>query len=312
MASDIGMHYDSPPMTPASLNRRFSKASLWPGALLWLILAMGIVWPARAGYTVKVPLADGFDCAVGKPDASGYYIFRGFWPNGHLGEDWNGRGGGDTDLGDPVYAIADGVVVFSEDYKRRWGNVVILRHAYRDKSGNTIVIDSLYGHLDRRQVRMYQIVKRGQQLGTIGNCGGIYAAHLHLEIRKNLRIGMNRSAFAKDYSNYHSPKVFIAGHRTLSGNSEKVSVEVDTFGTTNPNEPREPGMEVAGLTKNQPKINIPPRLAPKSNAEDERRKQLDEQLKKLAEEGKRKSEAMQEEETDALWKKLKEKLGKKP
>lgn len=298
-------------MTPAHLTRRFTGAALRPGVLLLFFLVVGIVLPARAGYTVKVPLADGFDCAVGKPDGAGYYIFRGFWPNGHLGEDWNGRGGGDTDLGDPVYAIADGVVVFSEDYKRRWGNVVILRHAYRDKGGNTIVIDSLYGHLDRRQVRMYQIVKRGQQLGTIGNCQGIYAAHLHLEIRKNLRIGMNRSAFAKDYSNYHSPKVFIAGHRTLSGNSERVSVEVDTFGPLNPNEPREPGMEVAGATNNRPKINIPPRLAPKTNAEEDRRKQLDEQLKKLAAEGKRNSEAMQEEETDALWKKLKEKLGKK-
>ena len=269
--------------------------------------------PSQAGYSVKVPLADGFDCAVGKPDGAGYYIFRGYWPNGHLGEDWNGNSGGDTDLGDPVYAIGDGVVVFSEDYKRRWGNVVIVSHAYRDKGGNTVFIDSLYGHLDKRQVRMYQIVKRGQQIGTIGNCYGIYAAHLHLEIRKNLKIGMNRSSFAKDYSNYYSPKVFIAEHRNLSGRGEKVAVPVDTFGATNPDEPREAGTEAPPVASKgkTPKNTIPARMEPKVNAEEERRKNLDAQLKKLAEESRKQTEAMKEDDTDALWKKLREKLGKK-
>ena len=41
-------------------------------------------------------LADGFDLPVGKPDGEGYYKARGYRPNGHLGEDWNGKGGGDT------------------------------------------------------------------------------------------------------------------------------------------------------------------------------------------------------------------------
>ena len=140
----------------------------WPRCFALLFAVVGLLWPSLtwAGYSIKAPLADGFDQAVGKPEATGYYIFRGFWPNGHLGEDWNGNGGGDSDMGDPVYAIADGVVVFSDDYKRRWGNVVIVRHAYREKNGSTVFIDSLYGHLDKRQARMYQVVKRGQQIGT--------------------------------------------------------------------------------------------------------------------------------------------------
>ena len=87
--------------------------------------------PAVAQSYSTAKLADGFDYPVGKPDGAGYYIFRGFSPNGHLGEDWNGSGGGDSDEGDPVYSIAHGVVVFSEDYKKGWGNVVIVRHAYR-------------------------------------------------------------------------------------------------------------------------------------------------------------------------------------
>ncbi|MCX6973339.1 MAG: M23 family metallopeptidase [Verrucomicrobia bacterium] len=286
----------------------------WVCRAVPLFAVLALLWPefARAGYSIKAPLADGFDQAVGKPDAKGYYIFRGFWPNGHLGEDWNGNGGGDTDMGDPVYAIADGVVVFSDDYKRRWGNVVIVRHAYREKNGSTVFVDSLYGHLDKRQVRMYQVVKRGQQIGTIGNCHGVYAAHLHLEIRKNLKIGMNRSAFAKDYSNYYSPRSFIAEHRSMSGRGETVSIPVDSFGATNPDEPRESGTEPPpNVAKNAPKVNIPTRMTPKANPEEDRRKDLNEQLRLLAEENKKKTESIKDEDMDGFWSKLKNKLGKK-
>ena len=105
--------------------------------------------------TVKLRLADGFDFPVGRPDASGYYKARGFWPNGHLGEDWNGRGGGNTDLGDPVYACADGVVVHSRDVRVGWGNVVIIRHAYRDNRGGRLRPD--------RRPEAYDDERREQQ-----------------------------------------------------------------------------------------------------------------------------------------------------
>ena len=44
--------------------------------------------------------ADGFDFPVGPPDAKNYYKARGFLPKGleHLGEDWNGTGGRNTDV----------------------------------------------------------------------------------------------------------------------------------------------------------------------------------------------------------------------
>ena len=179
-------------------------------------------------------------------------------------------------------------------------------------NGSTVFVDSLYGHLDKRQARMYQVVKRGQQIGTIGNCHGVYAAHLHLEIRKNLKIGMNRSAFAKDYSNYYSPKSFIAEHRSLSGRGETVSIPVDSFGATNPDEPRESGTEPPpNVAKNAPKVNIPTRMTPKANPEEDRRKDLNEQLRLLAEENKKKAESMKDEDMDGFWSKLKNKPGKK-
>lgn len=58
-----------------------------------------------------IPLSDGFDLPVGPPDAVGYYDAQPIGGDrGHLGSDWNGNGGGDSDLGDPIYAAAGGVV----------------------------------------------------------------------------------------------------------------------------------------------------------------------------------------------------------
>lgn len=197
---------------------------------LLVVLALTLKsWPAVAIETVQCRLADGFDHAVGKPDAKGYHKARGFWPNGHLGEDWNGNSGGDTDLGDPIYAIGNGVVVLSEDVKVGWGNCVIIRHAYRDTTGKIEMIDSLYGHLLERLVKVGQIVERGGLIGKMGSNNGMYPAHLHLEVRKNLAIGMNRTKFARDYSNYYSPTAFITAHRRLPADFKKYEIPVNTF-----------------------------------------------------------------------------------
>jgi murein DD-endopeptidase MepM/ murein hydrolase activator NlpD len=186
--------------------------------------------PASEGSAVLALPADGFDYPVGPPDGRGYYLARGYRANGHLGEDWNGRGGGNTDLGDPVHAAAHGVVVFSKDQREGWGNVVIIRHAYRESSGRIDYVDTLYGHLDRRMVALHETVQRGQQIGTIGTNRGMYWAHLHFEIRKNLNIGMNRSEFARNGSNYHDPSSFIAHRRRLQTEMRPVRIPVDTYG----------------------------------------------------------------------------------
>jgi murein DD-endopeptidase MepM/ murein hydrolase activator NlpD len=178
--------------------------------------------------TAFTKLADGFDFPVGKPDAQGYYKARGFRSKGHLGEDWDGVGGGDTDLGDPIYSIGHGIVVFAHDCHMGWGNVVIVRHTYRE-GGEIKYIDSLYGHLDSILVRRGQSITRGQEVGTMGTAHGLYDAHLHLEIRKNLEIGMSRAKFARDFSNYYDPSQFIAAHRHLPASYEKYRVALNTF-----------------------------------------------------------------------------------
>jgi murein DD-endopeptidase MepM/ murein hydrolase activator NlpD len=182
----------------------------------------------RSMETASTRLADGFDFPVGKPEAEGYYKARGFRSGGHMGEDWDGVRGGDTDLNDPIYSIGDGIVVFARDVHLGWGNVVIVRHAYRE-NGTVKHIDSLYGHLNSILVNRGQKVARGQQIGKMGTAHGQYDAHLHLEIRKNLEIGMSRSKFQKNFSNYYDPSQFIASHRHLSGGGANFRVAMNTF-----------------------------------------------------------------------------------
>jgi murein DD-endopeptidase MepM/ murein hydrolase activator NlpD len=173
-------------------------------------------------------LANGFDFPVGKPDGEGYYKARGYRPNGHLGEDWNGKRGGDSDLGDPVCACAHGVVVYAQNFGHGWGNVVIIRHVH-EEDGHQKYVDSLYGHLDQIQTRYGVHVKRGQQIGTIGTGGGLYDAHLHFEMRKELRLGMARHRFPRDDRSYYSPTDFIAARRQLATSAATAMVPIETF-----------------------------------------------------------------------------------
>lgn len=204
----------------------------------WCLILIAAAWTSscRGQAFTLVQLADGFDYPVGKPDAAGYYVYRGFTQHGHLGEDWNGNGGSNTDLGDPVYSIAHGIVIFSEDYKRGWGNVAIIRHAYRGKNGQIQFVDSLYGHLHDRYCKVGERVTRGQKIGTIGRGPhNMYLAHLHFEIRKDLRVGMRRDLYPKTFATYYVPRVFMDAHRTLRFESRLVRVPINTFQRSNPN-----------------------------------------------------------------------------
>ncbi|MGC4015411.1 MAG: M23 family metallopeptidase [Luteolibacter sp.] len=148
----------------------------------------------------------------------------------HFGEDWNGRNGGDTDLGDPVYACGDGVVTWAYNVHQGWGNVVIIRHAYREPSnGQVKYCDSLYGHLNEIMVKVGQQVKRGTQIGTIGSNFGMYPAHLHFEIRHNISIGMQRESANRDWVNWAVPSDFINKYRRLNREWGQVAVPTGTY-----------------------------------------------------------------------------------
>lgn len=197
-----------------------------------LLAGIWLVCLSASAEEIKINLADGFDFPVGKPNADGYYKARGMRlrePK-HFGEDWNGRTGGDTDLGDPVYAVADGIVTFAYNVHSGWGNVVLTRHAYRDSTtGGVKYCDTLNGHLNEILVKVGQQIKRGQKIGTIGSNFGMYPAHLHFELRLNISIGMQRESVASDLTNWNDPTEFISKHRQLNREWRPVVVPTGTY-----------------------------------------------------------------------------------
>ncbi len=148
-------------------------------------------------------IAESFDYPVGKPNAKGYYNAQKFKENNHLGDDWNGSGGGNSDLGDPIYSVANGYVSFAEDIGGGWGNVIRIIHKYK---GN--YYESVYAHGNSIEVKKGDFVKKGAKIGTIGNANGVYWAHLHLEIRDDIFMDIG-GGYAEDASGYLDPTEFI-------------------------------------------------------------------------------------------------------
>jgi len=98
----------------------------------------------------------------------------------HTGSDLNlNKPTWDLDRGKPVYAVADGQVIFA-GHLPDWGNVIVIRHWLED--GNACY--SRYGHLGIVEVTADQEVLRGAGIGTIGRrSGGPY--HLHFDLVKS-------------------------------------------------------------------------------------------------------------------------------
>lgn len=155
--------------------------------------------------------ADGFDFPVNPPDAKHYYNAQGFQVNHHLGEDWNGVGGGNTDKGDPVFSVAKGVVTVAEDAGPGWGNVVRVVHNVGSLAQPRL-IESLYAHLDTVLVNVADTVRRGHRLGTMGDAHGAYWAHLHLEMRWKAGLPLG-GGYSADTTGFLHPTAYILSHR---------------------------------------------------------------------------------------------------
>ena len=88
-----------------------------------------------------------------------------------------------ADYGEPIYALQDGVVTFS-DKNGNYGNCLIIDHYYRDIP-QIPRIQTLYGHLAKFNVREGQTVKRGDVIAFVGSTGRSTGPHLHFEVRYN-------------------------------------------------------------------------------------------------------------------------------
>lgn len=190
----------------------------------WNVIIVCIVVLSFSACTIERPLlVDGFDFPVGGQNGEGWGITGyGFldWSKTsnslHPGEDWNIPGAGNGDLGEPVYAIAHGEVVFS-GWNSALGNVILIKHSLSSHE----LVWSQYAHLDQRAVARGEIVGRRQIVGTVGRGpNNRFAAHLHFELRKtdlpyNAWPRTNQEAWSEEQVRQHwlNPSLFIKQNR---------------------------------------------------------------------------------------------------
>ena len=106
-----------------------------------------------------MPLRDAFRYTTG---------FQMRWGRMHEGVDMAGP------IGTPVYAPADGVVIFA-GWASGYGRLIKVQHEFG--------IETRYGHLNEIDVQVGQRVSQGEEIGGMGNSGRSTGSHLHYEIR---------------------------------------------------------------------------------------------------------------------------------
>lgn len=126
----------------------------------------------------------------------------------HEANDINMNGGGNIELGQPVYAVADGEItsVHLHIGQNTFGKHL---HLKINIDGKDYWVH--YAHLNDILVAEGAKVKKGDKLGTIGNTGTTYA-HLHFAI-KNQPTGVDGIAkTSEDLKKWENPIEFIKRH----------------------------------------------------------------------------------------------------
>jgi len=126
----------------------------------------------------------------------------------HEGADINLRTGGNSDLGKPLYAIADGEItsVCETHATKAFG-----RHLHLKITGAWGVRWAHYCHCQKILVKVGQKVKEGDQIALLGNSGTEYT-HLHFAI-KNSATGIEGIAKTKEQlKSWDDPIAFIEKH----------------------------------------------------------------------------------------------------
>jgi hypothetical protein len=218
------------PNEPTPINRKSYRRSWWLPAIALFLLALLIDLAFRLGPELldrrrfapsleivsaidlaSLPTATRFDFPLGSEHGAMAYNAQPFTENMHLGDDLNGIGGENSDLGDPVFAVADGQVLTARDGGPGWGNIIIVLHAYRE-NGVRKYVQSFYGHLQSILVAPREKVRRGEQIATVGTGGGKYLAHLHFEMREFITPFIG-AGYRKDTRGWLNPSAFIQEHR---------------------------------------------------------------------------------------------------
>lgn len=161
-----------------------------------------------------LPTAAALSAPMGSVHGALTYNAQPFWSlndkrgGHHTGDDFNGIGGMNTDLGDPVYAVANGLVIYSGEPSKGWGNTLMLAHRTPDGA----VMISMYAHLDRIRVAIGSVVARGAVIGTVGTANLNYPAHLHLEMHDSSGVHIG-PGYTGGRGDRLDPSALIAGYR---------------------------------------------------------------------------------------------------
>lgn len=81
--------------------------------------------------------------------------------------------------GSPIHAVADGLVVYSDNGVHGYGNLIVLVH----KDGSV----TFYAHCRANYVAPGEQVERNQVIGEVGQTGLARGAHVHFELHRNGR-----------------------------------------------------------------------------------------------------------------------------
>ncbi len=161
-----------------------------------------------------IPTATRMAPAMGSADSALTYNAQPFWSDNtqrgghHTGDDINGIGGMNTDLGDPVFAIANGIVVYRGEPSPGWGKTLMLAH--RTPQGQILL--SMYAHLNQNNTPFGDLVHLGQTIGTVGTANLNYPAHLHLEMRDSTGVHIGRGYTTRQGESINASQT-IASHQ---------------------------------------------------------------------------------------------------
>lgn len=143
--------------------------ALVPGQQIMLVDGRKKVVPSN-----YYPMTSVGKAPSGAPTGSGRFAWptqgmlsQRYW-SGHLGIDIASR------TGTPIRAADDGYVVMAGRDTWGYGNQIVIDH------GNGFW--TRYAHLQKISVKAGDVVKKGQQIGTMGSTGRSTGPHLHFEV----------------------------------------------------------------------------------------------------------------------------------
>lgn len=145
--------------------------------------AFGVTPVAKIESPISSPVAASAELAQSSFERSNGVYFD--WPvHGNIissfGQKENGQFNDGINIvapaGAPIRSVADGVVVYSGNELKGYGNMVIVRH---DDGWM-----SAYAHADELWVQPDDRVRQGDKIATVGMSGNVNMAQLHFGLRK--------------------------------------------------------------------------------------------------------------------------------